>query len=484
MLFKLKITVILVLIQLQATAEVKPDAMDKKVLKKLANDTGEPSSLECDKEFLVSMGVIGLEQSKKLELEMCPTIRQSCCSIEDQINIYEFWIQGGEKKNLDERLAYHREVYYDLIKVVAEIYDRAKQMEKLLENKPTSNCKVLARRINHFQVDKVIPLIKKSIDDMLDFFKTSYQGLYCGICDAYNLPYIDVENQLVFLSKKFCRTVTGKTLNPMLYFHVHFPKFLNIGTRFITSCNVKGEYKEKLITHKNLFSVSKRSFDTLNDCKRDRNNKNWFDSCESLCKKYNLGKFPTFYQPHLNKYQKYTLHMEILLEKRRKEAEEMEYGSELEGKKKKKAETPEQKKKRLRLEKYLKEKRLREIKEKSFRFGTLDLYESVKNSMYGIDKFKVVFKNMGMGMYDLGNETEITDTTWTNVKEQLKKGDKGGVTLDNGKGAKPDAPKEDKPKETTEIKNDSPATNKPNSSTLLPLNLFVLAVSIILTGFV
>ena len=68
----------------------------------------------------------------------------------------------------------------------------AKKIETKLKFKKIANCKVIAQRIQSFEIDKLLPKIKQNLRKMEDFFYDSYKGFYCSICNYENHKFIEI----------------------------------------------------------------------------------------------------------------------------------------------------------------------------------------------------------------------------------------------------------------------------------------------------
>jgi hypothetical protein len=89
---------------------------------------------------------------------------------------------------------------------------------------------------------------------MEEFYQTSYKGVYCSICDAKNHKFFDVTAKKIFFSQKFCREIVDHSIHALLYFSHHLPSVMNLVSRFVVSCNSKGEFSEKTIDAKYIFA--------------------------------------------------------------------------------------------------------------------------------------------------------------------------------------------------------------------------------------
>lgn len=77
---------------------------------------------------------------------------------------------------------------------------------------------------------------------MEDFFYNTYKGFYCTLCDYESHKFIDTENSKVTFSEKFCRDIIEHSLPTLMFFHVHLHKYANLVSKFMLSCDIKGDY--------------------------------------------------------------------------------------------------------------------------------------------------------------------------------------------------------------------------------------------------
>lgn len=260
----------------------------------------------CNQEITQSIGLMGYKYPKKMFLDMCPLVKQSCCRLEDQLAIYKTWVNAKEEEGLEERFAYHMKIYMELLKKTKEVYARAKSTFELVEDRAVSNCKILARRIINYRVDILMPVLKTQIEYMHSFLLDSYKGLYCTICDATQTKYIKIKTKEFIYSEEYCRGIINNTLVVLLYFHHHFNKYLNLISKFVTQCDYVGNFKLKPLSQNLVFHSKGSHYKMLHGCNQYRNNINWFDFCEPVCKQFSLAEFKDFFKPNLDKIRKYT----------------------------------------------------------------------------------------------------------------------------------------------------------------------------------
>lgn len=283
----------------------------------------DSATIKCNQDLLISYGLEGVPYAQQQTLDMCKFVENSCCKVSDQLSIYANWETSGEAKNLQDRFKFHRDTYFDLLDLLEKVGDLAHRVLDRLADRRVSNCKVLAKRILHFQVKEIAPKLKDTISSMHDFFYNTYQGFYCTICDGDSQKFFNPPASKVLFSQKFCRDLTANSLHVLLYFHVHFLKYMNLVARFVTSCDHKGNFEEKPIDKNLNFVINHARRAMLEECKLHRNDGNWFEFCFKLCEEFNMVKFTKFFEPNIKEFSAYTVLVEELIEEI-EEAEERE----------------------------------------------------------------------------------------------------------------------------------------------------------------
>ena len=65
---------------------------------------------KCHKKALEGFGFVGESHAKEMELVMCPSVKNSCCTKEDQLMMYERWVIDKEGEDLKNRLDFQAQV--------------------------------------------------------------------------------------------------------------------------------------------------------------------------------------------------------------------------------------------------------------------------------------------------------------------------------------------------------------------------------------
>ena len=264
----------------------------------------------CFRDLLQSYSLSGYDKPIVTQISMCPSITSSCCQPVDQEVIYSNWIHGEEEKNVNERYDANAKVYDKLIEKLIRVQDFARTTRKAIV-KRIANCKLLSERILNFEISEIHVQMRNNLNKMRDFFKDSYQGFYCSICNHENHRFFDKEQKVVFFSEKFCRDIIEKTLGPMLVFHVDMMKYLNLVTKFVTTCDTRGEYNLDAVFPKNhTFFEVQETKEMLETCRENRNAKDWFSYCKDVCLNFQIYSFSTFFEPNIEQIRNYNDYLE------------------------------------------------------------------------------------------------------------------------------------------------------------------------------
>lgn len=261
----------------------------------------------CFRGLVETYSMEGLDKPEQISLKMCGNVRKTCCQVKDQETMFTNWIHGKEEENIEEHYARNARVYQELITQLVEVQKYAAQVKGVIVKK-VSNCKLLAERILNFEVSQVEKKIIENLENLKKFFILSYKGFYCTICNHDNHRFFKKEANTVIFSEKFCRDIVEQTLPSLLTFHVDVIKLLNLVTKFVTSCDMKGEYNLESTFPKDLvFGQSKEVVNSLRACRDNRNKKEWFSYCKEVCMNFQLVKFPKYFEPNVEEINKYNV---------------------------------------------------------------------------------------------------------------------------------------------------------------------------------
>lgn len=73
-----------------------------------------PETPKCHQALVKDFGLVGVEQSVKTKLDLCPIGNYSCCTVEDQLTIIDFWVDKKGEENMKAKLKKHEEVIFNI----------------------------------------------------------------------------------------------------------------------------------------------------------------------------------------------------------------------------------------------------------------------------------------------------------------------------------------------------------------------------------
>lgn len=261
----------------------------------------------CNVEMVRAYGMVGRNNPNAARMEMCPGIRQSCCLKKDQLMMYNQWVHLKEVDFIKHRYDHNAAEYVKFLNLLHKADKVIEDIEKKLSHKKISNCKELAKRIANYEIPQLVPKIKKNLRKMREFMVTSFEGFYCSICDHKNHPHLDTSKKTITYCDGFCRTMVENTLSSLLFFHVDIVKYANMVSKFMVSCDFKGDYEtEAMIPKKLIFFQHEEDVHKLNDCRDNRNKKEWMAYCAPVCQHFSMVNIDLFFEPNIEKIEVYS----------------------------------------------------------------------------------------------------------------------------------------------------------------------------------
>ena len=252
----------------------------------------------CFSALTSTYGFLGTDDNlpKNTALMMCPLTTNSCCSIRDQQQMYANFISGGEKAKIELHFNQTKILYTTLMNQLQDVQQHATRVRNIITKK-RSNCKFLAERIINYQIDTVQSKILANLEKQRTFLIKSYSGFYCDVCNFDSHRNFDFIHREITISQQFCRRVVQNTLPNLLLIKVDMSKLLNLVTTFLNYCDFKGEYNSANSFPLPLnITINATAAQSLNDCRDNRNKKNWLTYCQDVCQQYSFVKFPRFYE--------------------------------------------------------------------------------------------------------------------------------------------------------------------------------------------
>lgn len=397
----------------------------------------EPAT--CNQELLNGYGLLGIKDKEDMQMDICTGVSTSCCALEDQLAIYDTLTKGEELKNLDQRFEYHKKVYTDVIEQLSRVPELATKILETTKGDPLyQNCSLVASRILQFELETITPIVKEGLEKMHAFFKESFKGVYCSICDAKSQFLIDGETKTVTLSEKFCREVTSNSLHMLLYFHVHFKKFMSLSNALVTLCDGEGNFiPEEAVPGAVQLGIKNETKNLLSDCRKYRNDPSWLEHCAGICEEFHLTRFAEFFQPDIVRYHKAALYLKTKLDEFNgdgPQANEERMLLSLKARKIRKSRLLDQGEDAAEAELEAEaeeeealaegEERPLTIPELEQKFDDLTVLVKREDADVRLDKLKVVYEQPGVELYDQGVGTILTEDAYQKVLDAIKMRDK------------------------------------------------------------
>lgn len=204
------------------------------------------------------------------------------------------WI--AKSKEVEEFYTMSQTLYNQVLDTFDTVTDIAEKILILHKKKQQGNCKFLSERIVSYNAKPLKQEIKKTLAKIKTFMVDALSGFYCSLCNSESQKYIDTEKSQISYSQNFCRGMIENTLPSVKYIHDHFVKLSTLVIGFITKCNYKGEFiVSEQVPQESIFQVTPDYLKMLklhDECRDNRNEKQWVSSCSSICKDFRLTVYP------------------------------------------------------------------------------------------------------------------------------------------------------------------------------------------------
>ena len=295
----------------EAGAEADPNAPAEAGAGAEGGDAAKPEikklGVKCKKHLLETYGLSGLRHAEEMKLDMCGAVKNSCCSVPDQLVIYDNWVGAEEGKDLKERLDFHFKIYSEIILELEKAVPIASAIFSVTKGRLVSNCKLLSRRVLEYNINMIGPKVKEAARAMHAFFMDTYKGVYCSMCNGDYQEFFHVEKKTVSISPQFCRSIVSNSLHVLTYYHVHLKRLSNMVAIMLTSCDQKGVFEPQISVPVDLnFVVDEKDQREFSDCLKFKDDPKWMAYCGRICEDFHLTRYSPMFQPDLDKYKRLT----------------------------------------------------------------------------------------------------------------------------------------------------------------------------------
>ena len=261
----------------------------------------------CNRELLRTFNMTGLDTAEEMTLDMCGNVKESCCTLDDQLKIYKGWHSSEEGTRLTLCFADQLEIFTDLLLELGKSGEVANRMISATQNMGFSNCRVLGEEILRYNVAMIGPKLKEAIRAQQTVFYESYKGVYCSLCDVNNHQYFLIEKKHMIISQRFCRNLLVNSFHVLVYLHVHLKKLLNMVSVMLTSCMPNGDFNTKDNVPAELYFVVDEDLkQDLYDCREKIDDPKWMSYCCGICEAYSPTRLSELYHPDMEQYLKIT----------------------------------------------------------------------------------------------------------------------------------------------------------------------------------
>lgn len=258
----------------------------------------------CNANLTKAFGFEGIKKPIQTKISMCPHITESCCSKDDQIIIFENLVMSNEQNLLQQRFSYEQQIYNYTLDLALHVNQLAHGYLEEYVLKGINNCKILAKRLTHYQPEKVVEKIKSAIYEMHNFFEKSYTGVYCLLCNAELHHFVDIEEETITYNVKFCRKMVIKSLPVLIYLHSHLLNYINLAMQYTSVCDKDGNFKDIAVPKSDLMILDNKMTKNLEDCRNHRNDPVWYAKCKFICDDFSIFEINILFEPYLKEFTK------------------------------------------------------------------------------------------------------------------------------------------------------------------------------------
>jgi hypothetical protein len=369
----------------------------------------------CKPEIAHEFGLTGLKTAIDSKSGVCTRTVKSCCEAGSDLKMYNKWIVEGERANLLEEFSIRETVYANLLKELVEIHKMAEDSSIILKSKGSSTCSVYANHLSQFKMKTVAKDLQKMMTVFHKFIEISFSGVRCMACDLNTQKYFDVKDNSIQYSVEFCREIIVNSLQFLVYFHNHIPKIMNLVFSYLHSCSSSNSKEE--VNFSQLFKDSS-DMSLLDNCMKSRNLSDW-TKCKPICKHINIIKVGDFFYPRFTAYQDSIKNLQEMKEKLKNAmkkqlpvevvkqvgvARMLTNSEDIKPTENNKDAAPENPK---------------EQKVKNEKISPFVVAFKLKNPKLELGKFKRIFKDEGLNMYQYSLQGFSTDEDYINKVSKL-----------------------------------------------------------------
>ena len=232
----------------------------------------------CDQVLMSNYGVQGTQIAFEVDefekIPLCPSIKNSCCSIKELDSLYKGYYDEqfdllNRKQNLVKGI---------LAKVLNSYYHLRDLAYYFLKNPNSSaTCRETGRKIVFTPISKdFVDKFNAFMENAHEFAARSRAATICMICD-YDVQKAIVEDQKIKLSKEFCSAMMNNFFDYVSIYNLQLVDYFNSITDLVqcdkdTGALNKNEFIE--------FQSNEKINEVISNCQSNR------EYCESFCQQF------------------------------------------------------------------------------------------------------------------------------------------------------------------------------------------------------
>jgi hypothetical protein len=90
----------------------------------------EENPPNCNQTLLNSVGLLGVTHSEEMKMDICTSVTDSCCQLEDQLAIFDHFKNSQDLENLNERFNYHKKVICNNKRFTMNLLKNSKELSQ------------------------------------------------------------------------------------------------------------------------------------------------------------------------------------------------------------------------------------------------------------------------------------------------------------------------------------------------------------------
>lgn len=228
---------------------------------------------------------------------LCNGITNNCCGVSAQIKIFKRWSgRFGAKTTVRfyQRFIY---LYSRLFDLLARVEGIAKGIKDASPPGTVNNCLMIANTTLQLQASSMKGQVLADFERAFKFLYAARRGFYCQLCDSNALAFILPESGVLKVSRGFCSSLVGETMNAMSFKYEYLQKIARLYGTLAKSCSSAGVYNPRSkLKRAVMFFTNKRIVRDIVTCKSNIKSDATGASCSRYCERFNPARFGRMFE--------------------------------------------------------------------------------------------------------------------------------------------------------------------------------------------